>query len=63
MDSYVRAFFATDTPHEVRQRMRVELILNRDWLTELADRHRVRGNPMPLARVADIAIWMVSRSA
>ncbi|MGK5170486.1 DUF6308 family protein [Geodermatophilus sp. CPCC 205761] len=58
IDSYVCAFFATRSPRDIRLRMRAELIANQRWLTELAERHPVRGEPMPLTRVADIAIWM-----
>jgi hypothetical protein len=62
IDSVVRAFYGTAWAGEVRTRMREDLIRNRDWLELLAERHIVRGEPMPLTRVADIAIWMDAKS-
>jgi len=62
IDSYVRAFFGRPSPDAIPRLLRAELIRNRDWLTQLAREHSIRGNPLPLARVADIAIWMDSRS-
>jgi hypothetical protein len=58
VDSRVLTFYATHKAYDVRQQMRADLVANREWMAELAPRYPVRGEPMPLTRMADILIWM-----
>jgi hypothetical protein len=58
VDSTVRKFYGSQWAGTIRERMRDDLARNRSWLAELAARHDIHGNPMPLTRAADILIWM-----
>ncbi|TWD73128.1 hypothetical protein FB561_7013 [Kribbella amoyensis] len=62
IDSSIRAFYGSEHGGELRQRIRADLIANRAWLSDLAVEFPVRKQPMALTRVADIVIWMDSRS-
>ncbi|GAA1795954.1 hypothetical protein GCM10009835_12470 [Planosporangium flavigriseum] len=61
IDSSVKAFYATAKAEDIRKRMRNDLNANRDWMAGLAGSYPVRGQAMPLTRVADILIWMDGR--
>lgn len=62
IDSHVKAFYASTWPGVIRTRLRDDLVANLDWLAGLAKRYPVRGESMPLTRVADILIWMDGQS-
>ena len=55
------SYFFADVGGEIRQRMRVDLQANRDWMAPIATRYPVRGRPLPLTRMADILIFMDAR--
>jgi hypothetical protein len=57
-DQRVRSFYAVRFAGDLRRAMRDDLAANRPWLEDLAPRYPVRGQPMPLTRIADILIWM-----
>ncbi|GAB3358824.1 DUF6308 family protein [Modestobacter lapidis] len=63
IDAYVMGFYAARWSQDARLAIRADLIGNREWLEPLAAAHPVRGEPMPLTRVADIAIWMEGTSS
>jgi hypothetical protein len=62
VDSVVCRFYGVSGGVDFRQMLRNDLIANRDWLGELAQRYEVREQPMALTRVADIVIWMEKRA-
>lgn len=62
VDSSVKKFYGSQWAGPVRRAMRDDLDRNRGWLAELAARHQIRGNPMPLTRAADILIWMDAKA-
>jgi Family of unknown function (DUF6308) len=64
-DSYTRAFYRVTRQQGpiYRQRLRDDLRSNRSWLAELAEHHPVRGQPAPLCRIADIVIWMSTKTS
>jgi hypothetical protein len=62
VDSKVLQFYATTYAGRVRSRMREDLARNRDWMEPIAADYPVRGQPLPLTRMADILIWMDARS-
>ena len=58
IDSHVKRFYATTWAGKIRSRMRVDLVRNRAWMAPIVREYPVRGQPLPLTRMADILIWM-----
>jgi hypothetical protein len=62
VDSSVLRFYGTTLAGRVRSRMCEDLDRNRDWMEPIAKEYPVRGQPLPLTRMADILVWMDARS-
>jgi hypothetical protein len=63
IDSRVLTFYGTTWAGIVRRRMFDDLVANRIWMEPIALDYPVRGNPLPLTRMADILIWMDGRDS
>lgn len=63
IDSKVRSFYGSKWASDIRRELRDDIRQNHAWLNATAVRYPIRGAPMPLTRVADILIWMDSRTA
>jgi len=63
IDSRVRSFYGSRWAGIIRARLHEDLVRNRGWMTPIAERYAVRGDPLPLTRMADILIWMDGEAA